>query len=188
MVRALGDGIPVGAEEERRIKVPPHSVEAEQSLLGGLMLDKTAWDKIADIVGSEDFYRKDHKVIFKGIAELIETGNPCDVVTLSEFLDKRGELDTAGGLEYLATLANETPKSATRLQVMPFRRAGAPRRMSSTKPNGWCSKSRSAVPAVARGSSHSSRSSPRPSTGSTCCTNPTAASPVYRAVTTNSTR
>jgi len=112
MVRALGDGMPAGGEEERQIKIPPHSVEAEQSLLGGLMLDKTAWDKIADIVGSEDFYRKDHKVIFKAIAELIEAGNPCDVVTLSEFLDKRGELGSGGGLEYLATLANETPGAA----------------------------------------------------------------------------
>ncbi|MEE4162916.1 MAG: replicative DNA helicase [Woeseiaceae bacterium] len=112
MVRALGDGIPAGGDEERQLKVPPHSVEAEQSLLGGLMLDKTAWDKIADIVGSEDFYRKDHRVIFRAIAELIESGNPCDVVTLSEFLDKRGELGNSGGLEYLATLANETPGAA----------------------------------------------------------------------------
>ncbi len=112
MVRALGDGVLPDGEEERRIKVPPHSVEAEQSLLGGLMLDKSAWDKIADVVGSEDFYRKDHRVIFRAIAELIEDGQPCDVVVLSEFLDKREELESAGGLEYLATLANETPGSA----------------------------------------------------------------------------
>lgn len=112
MVRALGDGLLQDGEEERRIKLPPHSVEAEQSLLGGLMLDKSAWDKIADVVGSEDFYRKDHKLIFRAIAELIEDGQPCDVVMLSEFLDKRDELESAGGLEYLATLANETPGSA----------------------------------------------------------------------------
>ncbi len=109
MVRALGDDV---AGEERRLKVPPNSVEAEQSLLGGLMLDKAAWDKVADIVGSEDFYRKDHKLIFRAIAELVDDGNPCDVVTISEFLDKRGELEAAGGLEYLATLANETPGAA----------------------------------------------------------------------------
>ena len=107
MVRALGDDV-----EERRLKVPPNSVEAEQSLLGGLMLDKAAWDKVADVVGSEDFYRKDHKLIFKAIAELVDDGNPCDVVTISEFLDKHGELESAGGLEYLATLANETPGAA----------------------------------------------------------------------------
>ncbi len=112
MVRALGDGIAGTGEEERRIKVPPHSVEAEQSLLGGLMLDKSAWDKIADVVSAEDFYRKDHKIIFRAIAALIEEGNPCDVVVVSETLDKRGELESAGGLEYLATLANETPGSA----------------------------------------------------------------------------
>ena len=109
MVRALGDDV---AGEERRLKVPPNSVEAEQSLLGGLMLDKAAWDKVADVVGSEDFYRKDHRLIFKAIAELVDDGNPCDVVTISEFLDKRGELESAGGLEYLATLANETPGAA----------------------------------------------------------------------------
>ncbi len=112
MVRALEDGVLLDGDEERRIKVPPHSLEAEQSLLGGLMLDKSAWDKVADLVGSEDFYRKDHKLIFRAIAELVEDGQPCDVVVLSEFLDKRDELESAGGLEYLATLANETPGSA----------------------------------------------------------------------------
>jgi len=110
MVRALGES--GGMDEERRLKVPPNSVEAEQSLLGGLMLDKSAWDKVGDVVGSEDFYRKDHRLIFKAIAELVEDGNPCDVVTISEFLEQRGELGAAGGLEYLATLANETPGAA----------------------------------------------------------------------------
>ena len=110
MVRALGES--GGMDEERRLKIPPNSVEAEQSLLGGLMLDKSAWDKVGDVVGSEDFYRKDHRLIFKAIAELVEDGNPCDVVTISEFLEQRGELVSAGGLEYLATLANETPGAA----------------------------------------------------------------------------
>ena len=110
MVRALGES--GGMDEERRLKIPPNSVEAEQSLLGGLMLDKSAWDKVGDVVGSEDFYRKDHRLIFKAIAELVEDGNPCDVVTISEFLEQRGELGAAGGLEYLATLANETPGAA----------------------------------------------------------------------------
>ncbi|MEM8817675.1 MAG: DnaB-like helicase N-terminal domain-containing protein, partial [Pseudomonadota bacterium] len=95
MVRALGES--GGGDEERRLKIPPNSVEAEQSLLGGLMLDKAAWDKVGDVVGSEDFYRKDHRLIFKAIAELVDDGNPCDVVTISEFLDKRGELGAAGG-------------------------------------------------------------------------------------------
>ena len=111
MVRALGDGIGMEGAEQR-LKVPPHSLEAEQSLIGGLMLNKAAWDKIADVVSAVDFYRNDHQLVFAAIAELIEDGQPCDVVTVSEFLDNRGELDKAGGLEYLASLANETPGAA----------------------------------------------------------------------------
>ncbi len=111
MVRALDDGLPGGGAEQR-LKVPPNSIEAEQSLLGGLMLDHTSWDKIADVVTADDFYRKDHRLIFSAIATLAEGANPCDVVTVSECLDNRDELDDAGGLEYLATLANETPGAA----------------------------------------------------------------------------
>jgi replicative DNA helicase len=101
-----------GIGAEQRIKVPPNSIEAEQSLIGGLMLDAQAWDKVADVVSAEDLYRKDHKLIFSAIAELVEGGSPCDVVTVSERLEKRGQLTDAGGLEYLATLANETPGAA----------------------------------------------------------------------------
>ncbi|MEJ2127439.1 MAG: replicative DNA helicase [Woeseiaceae bacterium] len=111
MVRALGDGVAKDGAEQR-LKVPPHSIEAEQSLLGGLMLDHKSWDKIADVVSASDFYRKDHRLIFGAIADLAEDANPCDVVTVSEWLDNRGELDAAGGLEYLASLANETPGAA----------------------------------------------------------------------------
>lgn len=110
MVRALDDGMADGAEQ--RLKVPPNSREAEQSLLGGLMLDALAWDKVADVVASDDFYRKDHRLIFQAIANLVEHGSPCDVVTVSEHLDGRGELDNSGGLEYLATLTNETAGAA----------------------------------------------------------------------------
>ena len=111
MVRAVEDGVPQ-AGAEQRLKVPPHSIEAEQSLLGGLMLDHKSWDKIADIVSESDFYRKDHRIIFAAIASLAEDANPCDVVTVSEWLDKNGQLEAAGGLEYLASLANETPGAA----------------------------------------------------------------------------
>ena len=111
MVRALDDGVPTGGGEQR-LKVPPHSIEAEQSLLGGLMLDHQSWDKIADVVSAQDFYRKDHRLIFAAIAGLADEANPCDVVTVSEVLDNRGELEQAGGLEYLASLANETPGAA----------------------------------------------------------------------------
>lgn len=108
MVRAFGDEL----SSEQRLKVPPHSVEAEQSLIGGLMLDKLAIDKVADVVSAADFYRKDHRVVFSAIMRLAEQGEPCDVVTVSEHLENRAELDAAGGLEYLATLANETPGAA----------------------------------------------------------------------------
>ncbi len=111
MVRALGEGTDAGGVEQR-LKVPPNSVEAEQSLVGGLMLNKAAWDKVADVVTAEDFYRNDHRIIFTAIAQLVEDGNPCDVVTVSEFLDQRSNLDKAGGLEYLMALANETPGAA----------------------------------------------------------------------------
>ncbi len=100
MVRAFGEGMDAGTAEQR-LKVPPNSVEAEQSLVGGLMLNKTAWDKVADVVTAEDFYRNDHRIIFSAIASLVDGGNPCDVVTVSEFLDQHGNLDKAGGLEYL---------------------------------------------------------------------------------------
>ena len=111
MVRALGDGY-TDAGAEQRLKVPPNSIKAEQALIGGLMLNAQAWDKIADVIVGEDFYRKDHRLIFAAIANLVETGSPCDVVTVSEHLDGRGELEQAGGLEYLATLANETAGAA----------------------------------------------------------------------------
>ena len=109
MVRAYEDGAGDGVAP---IRVPPNSLEAEQSLLGGLMLDSAAWDKIADLVVAPDFYRKDHQIIFAAVSALAEDSQPCDVVTVSEFLDNRGELESAGGLEYLAALANETPGAA----------------------------------------------------------------------------
>ena len=94
------------------LKIPPHSVEAEQSMLGGLMLENSAWEQVGDITVEEDFYRKDHRLIFRAIAKLADEGTPFDVVTLSEWLEKHGELTTAGGLSYLATLANNTPSAA----------------------------------------------------------------------------
>ncbi len=111
MVRALGEGSDAGSVEQR-LKVPPNSIEAEQSLVGGLMLNKTAWDKVADVITADDFYRNDHRIIFAAITQLVDDGNPCDVVTVSEFLEQRNDLDKAGGLEYLAALANETPGAA----------------------------------------------------------------------------
>jgi len=111
MIQALEERGELDAAE-RRLKMPPNSVEAEQSLLGGLMLDNESWDRVADLVVAADLYRKDHRIIFGAIAELMEQSRPCDVVTVSEFLESHDELDAAGGLEYLATLVNETPGAA----------------------------------------------------------------------------
>jgi replicative DNA helicase len=91
------------------LKVPPHSLEAEQSVIGGLMLDNRAWDDIADIINEQDFYRHDHALILRSINALSEDDQPYDVLTVSEWLGARGELDSIGGLAYLSILANDTP-------------------------------------------------------------------------------
>ncbi|NBV75709.1 MAG: replicative DNA helicase [Methylococcaceae bacterium] len=94
------------------LKVPPHSIQAEQSVLGGLMLDNQTWDTVADRIAEEDFYRRDHKLIFRAIAELAEHQDPFDVITLSEWLESQNELENAGGLAYLGTLVKDTPSAA----------------------------------------------------------------------------
>jgi replicative DNA helicase len=98
--------------ELQQLKVPPHSIEAEQSVLGGLLLDNRAWDKVADVVDEHDFYRHDHRLIFRSIAVLAEADKPLDIITLSEWLKSRDELENAGGLAYLSTLAKDTPSAA----------------------------------------------------------------------------
>src|SRR3981189_2699798 len=91
------------------VRLPPHSIEAEQSVLGGLMLDAAAGDQIADRVIAEDFYRNDHRLIFEAAAVLIERSQPCDAVTLSGHLESQGLLDQVGGLSYLGSRARATP-------------------------------------------------------------------------------
>jgi replicative DNA helicase len=91
---------------------PPHSVEAEQAVIGGLLIDASAWDQVGDIVVANDFYRPDHQLIFGALAELIGSGRPADVVTAAEHLERHGRLEAAGGLAYLGTLARDTPTAA----------------------------------------------------------------------------
>jgi replicative DNA helicase len=98
--------------ETDALKVPPHSIRAEQAVLGGLMLDNPAWDKVADHVGEDDFYRRDHRLIFRAIAELADRNSPFDAVTLSEWLDQNQLLDAAGGLASLGGLVQNTPSAA----------------------------------------------------------------------------
>ena len=93
------------------LRVPPHSVEAEQSLLGGLLLDNQAFDKIADLVSAEDFYRDDHRRIYRHVARLIEAAKPADVVTVSESIDASEDKERTGGSAYLGALAQNTPSA-----------------------------------------------------------------------------
>ncbi len=93
-------------------KYPPHSIEAEQSVLGGLMLNNAAWHEVSAILCVEDFYTQDHRTIWHGINDLCEEGEPCDFVTLSEKLRQQGNLEMAGGVSYIGTLAADTPSAA----------------------------------------------------------------------------
>lgn len=99
-------------EFEGQLRLPPQSVESEQSILGGLLIDNSAWDKIADHVNPADFYRADHRLIFEHISRLVESNHPCDAVTVAESLDRNGQLHAAGGIKYLADLAQTVPSSA----------------------------------------------------------------------------
>lgn len=93
-------------------KLPPHSIEAEQSVLGGLMLDNRAWDQVVDRLREIDFYRHEHRLIFRGMYKLIENNRPIDVLTLADLLKEKRELDQVGGDVYLFELANNTPSTA----------------------------------------------------------------------------
>jgi replicative DNA helicase len=93
------------------LRVPPHSVEAEQSLLGALLIDNQAFDRVADVVSAEDFYRDDHRRIWRHIQRLVEASRPADVVTLAESIEASEDKDKTGGASYLAALAQNTPSS-----------------------------------------------------------------------------
>ncbi len=99
-----------------QIKLPPHSVEAEQSVLGGLLLEASALDKIADLVTDDDFYRHEHRLIYRQIVHLSERAKPVDVITVAESLEIAGELDKVGGLPYLGSLAQNVPSAANILR------------------------------------------------------------------------
>ena len=94
------------------LKVPPHSIEAEQAVLGGLMLDNRAWERIADKITADDFFRREHQLIFKCVAELAEEAQPFDVVTVVERLERHGDAGTVGGLAYVGGLVHDTPSAA----------------------------------------------------------------------------
>jgi replicative DNA helicase len=103
---------PYSGAGDDALRLPPHSIEAEQAVLGGLMIDSAAWDQVADRVSSDDFYRHDHRLIFSAAQSLVERNQPCDAVTLSGHLESQGLIDQVGGLSYLGTLARDTPTAA----------------------------------------------------------------------------
>lgn len=99
-------------KETSSIKVPPHSLEAEQAVLGGLMLDNNGFDDVSEIVSDVDFYRRDHRLIYSAMFQLAEQAKPFDVITLGEVLENSGVLEQAGGMAYLAELAKNTPSAS----------------------------------------------------------------------------
>ena len=99
-------------DEVARLRVPPHSVEAEQSVLGGLLIDNMAWDRAGDQVSEGDFYRYEHREIFTVIAALINGNKPADVITVFEQLQSAGKAEACGGLAYLNALAQSVPSAA----------------------------------------------------------------------------
>ncbi|TMH51012.1 MAG: replicative DNA helicase, partial [Betaproteobacteria bacterium] len=94
------------------LKVPPHSLEAEQSVLGGLLLENPAADRIGDILGADDFYSDAHRVVFNAIMSLIADNKPADVVTVGETLSSLKKLDYIGGMVYLGALVENVPTAA----------------------------------------------------------------------------
>jgi len=100
------------SREVADVRTPPHSLEAEQAVLGGLLLDAAAWFNVSDVVRAEDFYRPDHRTIFDAIRALATNQKPTDAVTVSEHLERHGQLVDVGGLAYLGTLARDTPTAA----------------------------------------------------------------------------
>ena len=105
-------GMAAGDSAVENLRVPPHSIESEQSVLGGLLIDNGAWDKAGDLLSESDFYRWEHRLIFQAIGKLIVASKPADVVTVYEFLQSTGKAQEVGGLAYLNALAQAVPSAA----------------------------------------------------------------------------
>ena len=95
-----------------KLRVPPHSIEAESSVLGGLLLDNGAWDRVGDLLADIDFYRHEHKLIYAAIGALINASKPADVITVNEQLQNQGKAEEMGGLGYLNSLAQYVPSAS----------------------------------------------------------------------------
>jgi replicative DNA helicase len=108
----LGFGAVTQDQQIAQLRVPPHSIEAESSVLGGLLLDNTAWDRMGDLLTDNDFYRHEHKLIFAAISTLINGTKPADVITVYEQLQNQGKAEGMGGLGYLNSLAQYVPSAS----------------------------------------------------------------------------
>ncbi|MEK7421698.1 MAG: replicative DNA helicase, partial [Pseudomonadota bacterium] len=107
--------LPAGDQQVAQLRVPPHSMESESSVLGGLLLDNSAWDRVGDLLVDGDFYRHEHKLIYEAIGKLINASKPADVITVYEHLQGMGKAEEIGGLLYLNQLAQYVP-SATNIR------------------------------------------------------------------------
>ncbi|MCB1974342.1 MAG: replicative DNA helicase, partial [Burkholderiaceae bacterium] len=95
-----------------QLRIPPHSIEAESSVLGGLLLDNHAWDRVGDLLVESDFYRHEHQMIYTAIAGLVNASKPADVITVFEKLQSLGKSEEIGGLVYLNALAQYVPSAS----------------------------------------------------------------------------
>ena len=99
-------------KQVERLKIPPHSIEAEQSVIGSMLIDPESWDKVSELVSDIDFYSRAHQIIFRAILRLLSTNRPVDLITVSNELEQNNEADQVGGIAYLGELAKNTPSSA----------------------------------------------------------------------------
>jgi replicative DNA helicase len=103
------------AESDRQVahlRIPPHSLEAESSVLGGLLLDNSSWDRIGDLLNESDFYRYEHRLVFSSVSTLVNSNRAADVITVFEQMQSQGKAEEVGGLAYLNSLAQYVPSSA----------------------------------------------------------------------------
>jgi len=108
----LDDYVSSSDKQVAQLRIPPHSQEAESSVLGGLLLDNNSWDKVADLLVEADFYRYEHRLVFASITSLVNTNRPADVITVFEQMQSQGKAEEVGGLAYLNSLAQYVPSSA----------------------------------------------------------------------------
>ena len=111
-VFSYADNDPSADRQIAQLRVPPHSIEAESSVLGGLLLDNGAWDRVGDLLEEGNFYRYEHKLIYTAISTLVNASKPADVITVYEHLQNLGKSDDAGGLVYLNSLAQYVPSAS----------------------------------------------------------------------------